>query len=359
MIPSGWKKCSFGNLVTLSKSKYNPRKEQEDYPCIELEHISQNTGKILGSVNVKELASIKNKFSIGDILFGKLRPYLRKFAMPSFIGVCSTEISTGSKMPRADWDIVSNVIINLPPLAEQTKIAEILTTWDNAIDTTEKLLSNTEQQKKALMQQLLTGKKRLKDEKGNVFCGEWIEKRIKDFGKVVTGSTPPKNDIENYGNEICWATAEDFQNKYITETKVKLSKTGGDKARVIPKGSIFVTCIASIGKNAIANNDMATNQQINSIVVNKEYSNEFLYYIIDFYNHKLLSVAGVTAVPIVNKSTFEKIKFKVPPLEEQKAIAKVLTNVDNHIVKIKEKLTALKQEKKALMQVLLSGKVRV
>ena len=251
------------------------------------------------------------------------------------------------------------LFINLPPLQEQQKIAKILSTWDKAISTTERLIYNSTQQKKALMQQLLTGKKRLLDDEGNRFEGEWKEVTVSSFGKVVTGSTPPKNEPSNYGGNISWATAEDFKQKYVSNTKVKLTDLGANKARVIPKGSVLVTCIASIGKNAIASEDLATNQQINSVVINKDNSNEFFYYLIEFNTHKLFAWAGTTAVPILNKTSFEKVKLTAPNLKEQQKIAAVLTNADKEIELLEQQLADLQQEKKALMQVLLTGKKRV
>ena len=242
---------------------------------------------------------------------------------------------------------------------EQQKIAKILTTWDKAIDTTERLIDNSKQQKKALMQQLLSGKKRLLDENGKPFEGEWEDATVSSFGKVVTGNTPPKNDPNNYGGSISWATAEDFKQKYVSSTKVKLTDSGATKARIVPRGSVLVTCIASIGKNAIANEGLATNQQINSVVINKDHSNEFFYYLIEFNTHKLLAWAGTTAVPILNKTSFEKVKFTVPSLKEQQKIAAVLTNADKEIELLEQQLADLQQEKKALMQVLLTGKKRV
>ena len=267
--------------------------------------------------------------------------------------------SSGSSQSALNLTVLRSLKVPVPPFPEQQKIAKILSTWDKAISTTERLIENSTQQKKALMQQLLTGKKRLLDDEGKRFEGEWEEVTVSSFGKVVTGSTPPKNDSSNYDGNISWATAEDFKQKYVSNTKVKLTESGATKARVVPKGSVLVTCIASIGKNAIANEDLATNQQINSVVINKNNSNEFFYYLIEFNTHKLLAWAGTTAVPILNKTSFEKVKFIVPNLKEQQKIATVLTNADKEIKLLEQQLADLQQEKKALMQVLLTGKKRV
>lgn len=269
-------------------------------------------------------------------------------------------LSKGSTFKEISLEELRKVTLIRPPLQEQQKIAKILSTWDKAIATTEKLIDASQQQKKALMQQLLTGKKRLVNpDTGKVFEGDWEEVRVANFGKVVTGNTPPKGDDSNYGSDISWATAEDFKGKYVGNTKVKLTKSGVSKARLVPKGSVLVTCIASIGKNAIADEDLTTNQQINAVIVNSKHCNEFFYYQIEFNKHKLLAWAGTTAVPILNKSSFEKILLLAPLKHEQQKIASVLTAADKEIELLETKLAHLKNEKKALMQQLLTGKRRV
>ncbi|WP_277850471.1 restriction endonuclease subunit S [Moellerella wisconsensis] len=270
------------------------------------------------------------------------------------------EMANSGGQENLSGGIVKSIKVPVPPLPEQKKIAQILSTWDKAISTTEALIETSKHQKKALMQQLLTGKKRLVNpETGKVFEGEWEEVRVANFGKVVTGNTPPKGDDSNYGSDISWATAEDFKGKYVGNTKVKLTKSGVSKARLVPKGSVLVTCIASIGKNAIADEDLTTNQQINAVIVNSKHCNEFFYYQIEFNKHKLLAWAGTTAVPILNKSSFEKILLLAPLKHEQQKIASVLTAADKEIELLQAKLAHLKDEKKALMQQLLTGKRRV
>jgi len=251
---------------------------------------------------------------------------------------------------------LKKLLLPLPPLPEQKKIAEILSTWDKAISKYDTLISKYELRKKALMQKLLTGKVRFKefDEQ------EWKEVRIRDFGKVVTGSTPPMKDENNYGIDYCWVTAQDFTEKYIIKSKIMVSEQGSKFCRLVPEGSILITCIASIGLNAIAGTQLGTNQQINSIIVNENFNNEFIYYLIEFNKNLMKSYAGQTAVPIINKNTFENIKLFCPKMvEEQRKIASVLTAQDKQIDLLKKQKAALEQQKKGLMQKLLTGEVRV
>ncbi len=184
-------------------------------------------------------------------------------------------------------------------------------------------------------------------------------KKVSELGKVVTGSTPPMSDKSNYNGNFPWVTAQDFKGKYIYDSVIKLSDKGKKLSRIIPAGSILVTCIASIGLNAIAGVDMATNQQINSIIPNENTNGEFLYYLIDNNADYLKIFAGAGGMLILSKSEFEKIKFTVPPLSEQKKIAEILSAWDKAIELLDRKIDLKSQQKKYLMQTLLTGDTRL
>ena len=164
---------------------------------------------------------------------------------------------------------------------------------------------------------------------------------------MVTGNTPPTKDIENYENgTYLWASPADLGTiKSITETKTMLSAQGFSKTRILPKGSVLVTCIGStIGKAGMATKEMSTNQQINSIVVNDNNDNEFVYYAIQSAFPRYLSSIAVQAVPIISKSAFELLPNNRPYLQEQKKIGKFLSLLDERIAtqsKIIDKLQSL------------------
>lgn len=180
--------------------------------------------------------------------------------------------------------------------------------------------------------------------------GEWEEKNIASIGSVVTGNTPSKEDSNLWGNDFVWATAQDFKKKYIFDSTQKLSQKGKSKCRVIPKNSVLVTCIASIGLNGINKVECSTNQQINSIICNSNYHYEFVYYSISHSQNRLRETAGQTAVPIISKSAFEKFQISIPPLPEQQKIASCLSSLDEVIEAHTHKLEQLKLHKKGLMQ---------
>ncbi|MFH1883488.1 MAG: restriction endonuclease subunit S [Planctomycetota bacterium] len=190
-----WKNMEFSNIAQISKSKYIPKLE-ENRVCLELEHIEPRTGKIIGKTSSIDQSSIKNVFRSGDVLFGKLRPYLRKYARPDFDGVCSTEIwvlesnqniscneyifwliqtssfigaanvTSGTKMPRADWSYISNYSFPIAPMKEQKAIAAVLSAADGEIEALERKLVILKDQKKFLLNNLVTGTIRLPQFRG-------------------------------------------------------------------------------------------------------------------------------------------------------------------------------------------------
>ena len=174
-----------------------------------------------------------------------------------------------------------------------------------------------------------------------------------DYGKVVTGNTPPTKDIENYENgTYLWASPADLGIiKSITETKTMLSAKGFSKTRTLPKGSVLVTCIGStIGKTGMATKEMSTNQQINSIVVNDNSDNEFVYYAIQSAFPRYLSSIAVQAVPIISKSAFELLPNQRPCLQEQKKIGKFLSLLDERIATQNKIIEDLKKLKCAIIE---------
>jgi hypothetical protein len=163
---------------------------QRDLFCIELEHMEEGTGRIVGTADILQLRGSRRAFSAGDVLFGRLRPYLRKFIYARKEGVCSTEVwvisanttlcfprylyqivqterftaeankSSGSRMPRADWDVVSRVEFPLPSIERQQEIADRLTAEEEALDLLIQLSDRLRSQRAGLIDRLLSGKLR-------------------------------------------------------------------------------------------------------------------------------------------------------------------------------------------------------
>ena len=129
-----------------------------------------------------------------------------------------------------------------------------------------------------------------------------------------------------------------------------LSDEGFKKARQLPKNTLLITCIASIGKNAILREVGSCNQQINALVPNNDKNVDFLYYAFEKVSKYMKRIAGKTATQIVNKSTFKNISIEVPNLEEQLKIGIFLNSFDKLIEKKVSKIELLKQRKQGLLQ---------
>ena len=177
-----WERRKFREIASQRRAKYTPSRA-DSRVCVELEHIEQQTGRLINHVDSAEQSSTKSVFKKGDVLFGKLRPYLRKYCLPQFDGVCSSEIwvlvpetcvvsgylfylvqsdeflaaaniSSGTKMPRAEWSKVSNEDYFIPPISEQKRIARMLSVVDHRIITASEMLSTLERMRKSFLQQV-------------------------------------------------------------------------------------------------------------------------------------------------------------------------------------------------------------
>jgi len=182
--------------------------------------------------------------------------------------------------------------------------------------------------------------------------GEWEDVALSKVGEIITGNTPPTNDLENYGGSKLFVSPADISDvRYITATKTTLSEKGFKSTRHIKANSILFVCIGStIGKIAQNKIDCATNQQINSIVPFDEHSNDFIYSALENDSSKIALMAGNHAVPIINKTLFSSVTIKCPLFLEQQKIADCLSSVDSLILAQSQKVELIKEHKKGLLQ---------
>ena len=238
---------------------------------------------------------------------------------------------------------------------EQSTILNALSDADALVKKLEKLIEKKKDIKQGAMQELLTGKRRLSG-----FSKKWETKRLGDVGEIITGSTPPTQVKEYWNGLIPWITPTDISDKKdIHNSEREISFSGLQVIRKLPANTLLVTCIASIGKNAILRADGACNQQINAITPGKDYDVDFLYYLIENSKQYLLGNAGITATLMISKKDFSEITFSLPDKPEQVAIATVLSDMDIEIEKLESQLTKYQNIKQGMMQTLLTGKIRL
>ena len=391
VIPEDWEIVKFRQLGIPSKSRINPKIETDNFKCIELEHINQETGLLNGYANSKDLLSQKAIFEKGDILFGKLRPYLKKYWFAEFDGVCTTEIwvlkptrkvsnkylfylvqsdriiesanlSTGTKMPRAEWKVVGETELAVSNnLIEQTAIATALSDTDALIAALDKKIAKKQQIKQGAMQQLLTGKKRLSG-----FSGEWVEKKLGECTDINRGGSP--RPIEKYLTSavdgINWIKIGDvgLNAKYIESTEEKIIPEGVTRSRYVKKGDFLLSNSMSFGRPYILKVDGCIHD---GWLVIQNYQDTFdtnyLYYILGFETilAQYKSVAAGSSVLNLNKQIVSNVVVTFPLKSEQTAIAQILTDMDNEIAQLEKERDKYKELKAGMMQVLLTGKIRL
>ena len=185
----------------------------------------------------------------------------------------------------------------------------------------------------------------------------WCNITVDDLGEIITGYTPPIKQTEYFGDEYPFITPTDITiDSRIVQTERFLSQKGYEyrKNRLLPRGAVCVTCIgATIGKLCMTTVPSATNQQINSVVVNQDkYDSHFVYYLLSTKTDVIQSVANGAATPIVKKSTFANINVCIPPLPTQRKIVNFLdrkTGQIDELIRIKERQIELLQEQRTAL----------
>jgi type I restriction enzyme S subunit len=402
-IPQDWSFTKLGNLGEFLKGKGVAKKEILDngIPCVRYGEIYT-----IHHEYIKEFHSFINKTSTedsfklekGDLLFagsgeklediGKCVAFLNDFNVYAggdivvlrnhqqnamFMGFLlntpvfrrqAHKLGQGHSVVHIYSSGLKNVKIPIPPLPEQQKIAAILRTWDKAIDKLTQLIAAKEQHKKGLMQQLLTGKKRFAG-----FTDDWKDYKLTQLVKYFGGAAFKSSDkvvdglkwlkIANVGvGAIKWGETEflpkefktSFERYYLLVGDVVIALT-----RPILSGKLKIAQIKS------KNDESLLNQRVAKLIPYDKNDVNYLYYLhqLDRVIYLIESTIAGTDPPNISVNDMSLIKVKVPQLEEQQKIASVLLAADKEIELLKNELESLQQQKKGLMQVLLTGKVRV
>ena len=398
MVPEGWVIRDFEQLSSNRKTKFQPQTESNKIVYLGLEHLGVASRKIKEFGNSVDIISTKTKFFKGDTLFGKLRPYLRKVAYPDCDGICSTDIlalsplkntdpvflfyicssddfianavesSAGNVMPRASWGDLAGFPVLSPPLPEQKKIASILTSVDEVIETTQKQIDKLQDLKKATMNELLTkgiGHTEFKDSELGRIPKSWEVKSIDDLcDRIIDyrGKSPPKSK-----SGIPLITAKNIRMGFIDKEPreyVGVDSFDGWMVRGIPKnGDIFFTTEAPLGYIALVPEyKHAVGQRVITISPNRNiYFPEFLSYFLQgrTFQKQIIDASTGSTVTGVKQSTLRKALTLTPPMKEQKDVSQIIKSIEVRINQVTAKLAQTQSLKKSLMQDLLTGKVRV
>ena len=260
-----------------------------------------------------------------------------------------------------------NLAVSLPPLKEQQKIAEILSSVDAAIEKTEQVIAKTEEVKKGLMQQLLTkgiGHTEFKQTEIGEIPLEWEVVSIESFSTVIRGASPrPKGDPRYYGGNVPRLMGADVtrDKKYVTPKIDFLTEEGAKLSRQMSKGDFVIVCSGTVGLPAILAIDACIHDGFLALKdINPKVSKEYLYYIFTQLRQQLDSKATHGGV-FTNLTTqiVKEFKIALPSIDEQENISNILKGIDDKIDLEQKHMDKLSDIKKGLMQQLLTGKTRV
>ncbi|MEW6002705.1 MAG: restriction endonuclease subunit S [Nitrospirota bacterium] len=402
-IPKEWEVAQLVEVAKINKEAVDPVRAfpNSKFLYIDIDSVGNGTGVISSPkeiVGEKAPSRARRVIHRNDVLMSTVRPYLKAFAIvPKKLdgAICSTgfavltckenlsphyllhtifskavinqcnKMMVGGQYPALSSSQVGKIKLPLPPLPEQQKIAEILSTADEAIQKVDEAIEKTQRLKQGLMSHLLTkgiGHKEFKETEIGRIPKEWEVVEIKNIGKVITGKTPPTSNQEFWNGEIPFITPVDIQEaKYVNKAERNITLKGAEKVgTLLPKDTVLVVCIGStIGKVALTYSQCISNQQINAVIVGDDNNSHYVYYAISFKSGFLRSFSGTAAVPIIKKSLFETLKLPLAPLPEQQEIADILGSVDEKLDLLKEKKERFKKIKKGLMNDLLTGQKRV
>ena len=387
IIPQGWKKLSFEQVAMVRSGLVSPKTEPySSMLYIGPENIEKDTGRIQNVRFATELGLISGKFYFDafSIVYSKIRPNLNKVCVPDFEGICSADCysikvrenidrnylfalmlshqfykravacSMRTGMPKINQDDLNTICLVFPDnLEEQQKISAILTTQDKVIELKEKRLAEKQRQKKYFMQQLLTSKRRLPG-----FSGEWKTERL---GKLFL----ERKETNCEGLEMLAITGTQG---IIPRKELDLKdNSSNDKSKYLR------VCVGDIGYNtmrmwqgvsAYSNYDGIVSPAYTILKPNSSINAKYFAYLFKmpeiiflFYRFSQGLVDDTRSLKYEN---FKKIKVFYPPdIKEQTAIVEVLSTADREIDLLRQNIEQEKQKKKALMQLLLTGIVRV
>ncbi|WRG59817.1 restriction endonuclease subunit S [Helicobacter pylori] len=267
------------------------------------------------------------------------------------------KLASGSTFLEVSPNKIKNLLIPLPPLNEQIAIANILSDVDRYLCVLDALILKKEGVKKALSFELLSQRKRLKG-----FNQAWQKVRLGDIAEIIGGGTPSTQITSFWNGSINWFTPTEIGiTKYVYKSQRTITLLGLKKssAKLLPIGTILLTSRASIGDCAILKVVATTNQGFQSLIPLEKINNEFLYYLMLTLKNKLLKLASGSTFLEVSPNKIKNLLIPLPPLNEQIAIANILSDVDNEIISLKNKKRQFENIKKALNYDLMSAKIRV
>lgn len=406
-LPAGWTVDRIKDVVALRNEKTDEASADEDY--LELEDLESGTGRILNRRNTLEVESAVTLFKKGDVLFGKLRPYLEKYYQAEFDGKCTGEIlafeperiasrflfycfgsrwliercnalAYGAKMPRVSWEKqLSQFNVPLPPRSEQQRIAAYLdascAAIDAAVTAKRRQLETLDDLRLTTIREATTRgispRVTMKDSDIDwlpQIPGHWGAAKLKRHTQILRGQFMhrPRSDPAFYGGPYPFIQTGSISaaDKYITEFTQTLNEEGLRISRMFPKGTVVMSITgAKIAEVAVTTFDACFPDSIVGFIPDHHLDRDFLYYLLVAMKPALLRATVVTTQPNINYVQIGGNYIPLPPVKEQVAIVE---RIEGKLQSIRELRSSLETQiatltayRKSLIHECVTGQRRI
>lgn len=397
--PVRWRPARLGDVTALRERSVMPQSLDPDTPCVELDHLGRGDGRLLALSSARHYAAAKTAFAAGDVLFGRLRPYLRKFWLADRDGICSTEIwplmadpealdsrfllalvqtpafaeaagiSYGTHMPRADWTVLREFAFRLPDLAEQRRIAAALGDVDGLMDALTLLLAKKREVKDAAADALLSGRRRLPG-----CASRWQRRALGEIGVFHQGSGIRRSELSAAGAPCVHYGELYTRYRDTIESPVsRVPQAVAAQAFPLAQGDLLFAgsgeradqigrCAAYLGPGRGARAAYAGSD----IVVLRPHRPQchaprFLGHLL---NHPAVAAQKARrgqgdAVVHLAAAQLAQVEVELPPAPEQQEIAAVLRDMDAEMRALDARRRKTRAIKHGMLQQLLAGAVRL
>lgn len=380
-----WKKVRLGDIANIATG-FTPKTDDKtlwngDFPWLSIKGMDQ--GKYISKPNktITEKALGKKKIIPAGTLLMTFKLTLGKLAIlkedmftneaicnfqwknseidTEFMYYALSTIDVASFGSRAvmgitlNSDSLDSIIVPLPSLEEQKKIAEFFKLLDQRIEKQAEKVDALKEYKRGIQQKIFTRELVFTDGNGNAYP-EWEEKKLGEVAKIKKGFTPSTENRDFWNGDIHWLSITGFKGKYISEGTKFISKSALGQKSLFPAGSLVMSFKLTLGKLGILTQPMMTNEAICMFDwVTGEVNNDYAFYALDrlkFEKFANQAAAGLT----LNDESLNMLPLSIPSLPEQKKIAEVLSAFDKNIELNENNLALLKEQKKGYLQRMFS-----
>ena len=376
-----WEQRKFSDIAARESSIST---STTDVPSVEYEDVIAEEGRLNKDIHLKEAVKSGITFDGSQVLYGKLRPYLHNWLNPDFNGIavgdwwvlkpinmdkkflyCLIQTqqfdnianqSSGSKMPRADWNLISNSVFMVPfSKEEQSKIGRYFDSLDRLITLHQRKLKHVKDLKKSMLQKMFPKNGQEYPElRFPGFTEPWEQRKLSDeFNNFIV---PMRDKPKEFGGNIPWTRIEDIEGKYLNDSLsgqyVTEETINQMNLKIIPKDSLIVSSSATFGVVAVITQDLITNQTFIGLVPNDKETLDYWYTFFqsdEARKYMRLQSAGSTIFYIARES-FENMPIKVSTKDEMIKIGTYFDNLDNLITLHQRELEHFKLLKKGMLQ---------